>query len=241
MKTLFEGSASTRFADFSTLFNGILFDYSKNIITSQTMDLLFELAETANLKSKIEAMFAGEKINSTENRAVLHTALRTPKDKSILVDGENIVPQVHSVLQQMEAFVNKVHSGKHLGSTGKKITDVVNIGIGGSDLGPAMVCEALSFYKVAGITSHFVSNVDGTDIISTCQKLNPETTLFIVASKTFTTQETMTNAAAAKLWLTNKLGNSANVIAQHFIALSTNIPECKKFGINDENVFAFWD
>ena len=201
-------------------------------------------------------MFNGEKINSTEQRAVLHTALRNQnKDAKIVVDGENIVPQIDAVLTQMENFVEQVHSGKHLGATGKKITDVVNIGIGGSDLGPAMVVEALQYYAIEGINSHFVSNVDGTDIITTCKKLNPETTLFIVASKTFTTQETITNALAAKKWFLNELANSKGIdesaakkmentneiIGKHFVALSTNIKACEDFGIKKENVFQFWD
>jgi glucose-6-phosphate isomerase len=241
VRELFENNPK-RFEEFSTIFNEILFDYSKNIITKETVELLLKLAEATNLKAKIEAMFNGEKINSTEKRAVLHTALRNQnKDVEIVVDGENIVPQIDTVLMQIENFVDKIHSGKHLGATGKKITDVVNIGIGGSDLGPAMVVEALQFYAFEGINSHFVSNVDGTDIITTCKKLNPETTLFIVASKTFTTQETITNANAAKKWLTQKLGNSKEIIGKHFVALSTNISACEEFGINKENVFQFWD
>ena len=241
MKNLFENNPK-RFEEFSIIFNEILFDYSKNIITKETVELLLNLAEATNLKAKIEAMFISEKINSTENRAVLHTALRNQnKDAKILVDGEDIIPQIETVLEQMENFVEQIHSGKHLGATGKKITDVVNIGIGGSDLGPAMVVEALQFYAVEGINSHFVSNVDGTDIITTCKKLNPETTLFIVASKTFTTQETITNALAAKKWLTKKLGDSKEIIGKHFVALSTNISACEDFGIDKKNIFQFWD
>jgi len=197
MKDLFKKDP-TRFDKFSIKLNDILFDFSKNIITKQTIDLLVELANSVHLKTKIEAMFNGEKINTTENRAVLHTALRNPKTEPILVDGHNVMPDIHEVLNKMEHFVQNLHAGKHLGYSGKQITDIVNIGIGGSDLGPAMVCEALQFYSVNGIKSHFVSNVDGTDIISTCNKLNPDTTLFVVASKTFTTQETITNALAAK-------------------------------------------
>jgi glucose-6-phosphate isomerase len=176
----------------------LLFDYSKNLITQQTINLLINLANATHLKNKIESMFTGEHINTTENRAVLHTALRNLNTTPIFVENQNVMPDIHNVLNNMEAFVNKVHSGQHCGYTGNKITDIVNIGIGGSDLGPAMVCEALRFYAVKGINSHFVSNVDGTDIISICNKLNPSTTLFIVASKTFTTQETITNALAAK-------------------------------------------
>jgi glucose-6-phosphate isomerase len=266
-----------RFAKFSVQYNNILFDYSKNIINNSTLDLLIKLAEVANLKNKIEQMFSGEKINSTENRAVLHTALRNQRTKPIYVDGKNIVPKINEVLNQMENFVELIHTGKHVGYTGKKLTNIVNIGIGGSDLGPAMACQALEYYKVKDINSYFVSNVDGTDIISVCKKLNPETTLFIIASKTFTTQETMTNANTAKKWLISKLennntndntDNNANVntdnntndnadnntndntdnntndntiIAKHFVALSTNVSECKKFGIAEKNIFPFWD
>jgi glucose-6-phosphate isomerase len=238
MKNLFNEDKN-RFENFSLQYNNILFDYSKNIINNFTIELLIKLAETTNLKEKINQMFSGEKINTTENRAVLHTALRYKGKNSILVDNKNVMPDINKVLSQMESFVELIHSGKHLGSTGKKITDIVNIGIGGSDLGPMMVCQALEYYKVEGINSYFVSNVDGTDIIDVCKKINPETSLFIIASKTFTTQETMTNANAAKKWLIEKLGNTD--ISKHFIALSTNIEECKKFGIDEKNIFAFWD
>jgi len=240
IKELFD-STPKRFEEFSIVFQEILFDYSKNLLNNQTKNLLLKLAETTSLKTKIEAMFIGEKINTTEKRAVLHTALRYQGNDKIVVDNEDVVPQIKIVLNKMRTFVDSVHNGKSLGATSKKFTDIVNIGIGGSDLGPAMVVNSLKFYAVEGINSHFVSNVDGTDIISTCAKLNPETTLFIVASKTFTTQETLANANTAKKWLTNKLGNNPEVIAKHFVALSTNIKECETFGINKDNVFHFWD
>jgi glucose-6-phosphate isomerase len=247
-----------RFERFSIHFKGLLFDYSKNIITKETIDRLLKLAEAADLKSKINAMFRGQKINTTEKRAVLHTALRYPVKASysqIFVNGEDIYPDIKRVLDKMEDFVEQVHTKKFRGVTGKKFTDIVNIGIGGSDLGPAMVTEALSYYKVKGIRSHFVSNVDGTDIINTCLHLNPETTLFIIASKTFTTQETMANANAAKNWLLSKLcvndsknkGGTTPIIDEnlpvkkHFIALSTNIPAVTEFGIDPNNAFEFWD
>ena len=238
MKNLFNEDKN-RFANFSLQFNNILFDYSKNIINNSTIELLIKLAESVNLKEKIEQMFSGAKINTTENRAVLHTALRYQGTKKILVDNKDVMPDVNKVLSQMENFVDAIHSGRHLGSTGKNITDIVNIGIGGSDLGPMMVAQALEYYKIKDINSYFVSNVDGTDIIDICKKINPETSLFIIASKTFTTQETMTNANTAKKWLIEKLGNTD--ISKHFIALSTNIEECKKFGIDEKNIFAFWD
>jgi glucose-6-phosphate isomerase len=247
MKNLFKKD-SNRFNNFSIKFNDFLFDFSKNIITADTLKLLFNLANTAKLKEKISAMFSGEKINTTENRAVLHTALRNPDtNKKIIVDEENILPKINKVLDRIEVFVSNIHSGRHIGATRKKITDIVNIGIGGSDLGPAMVCEALQFYKVDGINSYFISNVDGTDVINTCKKLNPETTLFVIASKTFTTQETLTNANVAKQWLIEKYNcivpNALRqeIISKHFVALSTNIMACSEFGIDANNVFPFWD
>ena len=240
MKELFNNDKN-RFAKFSLQFNNILFDYSKNIIDDKTIELLLELAEVTNLKSKIQQMFTGKKINTTENRAVLHTALRNQTGRSVVVDGENVMTQISVVLDKMDTFVDKIHSGKHLGSTEKKITDIINIGIGGSDLGPMMVSQALEYYKVENINSYFVSNVDGADIINICKKINPETSIFIIASKTFTTQETMANALAAKKFMTSKLGDGAEVIAKHFVAISTNIDECKKFGIDEKNIFAFWD
>lgn len=202
------------------------------------MELLLNLAEECQLKTAIDAMFSGEKINETENRAVLHTALRDFSDREILVDGENVKPLVQKVLGQMKAFSEKVVSGEHKGFSGKEITDVVNIGIGGSDLGPVMVCSALKHFKTR-LNVHFVSNVDGNHLAETLKNLNPETTLFIIASKTFTTQETMTNAESAKGWFL-KSGSEGDV-AKHFVALSTNLEAVKKFGIAEENVFEFWD
>ncbi|MCL2039371.1 MAG: glucose-6-phosphate isomerase [Bacteroidetes bacterium] len=240
MKELFNNDKE-RFAKFSLQFNNILFDYSKNIIDDSTIKLLLELAHSTNLKSKIKQMFTGKKINTTENRAVLHTALRNRNSKPVVVDGEDIMPEINNVLDKMETFVEKIHDGEYLGATGKKITTIVNIGIGGSDLGPMMVCQALEYYKVKDINSYFVSNVDGADIANVLKKINPETSLFIIASKTFTTQETMANALAAKKFMVSKLGDSADIIAKHFVALSTNINECKKFGIDEKNIFTFWD
>ena len=232
-----------RFAKFSIKFEDILFDYSKNLITQETLDLLVKLANSMELGSKIEALFSGKEINITENRAVLHTALRQSNSEPIFVSGEDVIPKVHNELNKIEAFVKNVHSGKFLGATGKRLTDIVNIGIGGSDLGPAMVTEALSYYKNKDINSYFVSNVDGSDIITTLSKINPETTLFIVASKTFTTQETMTNAFTAKKWLLENLtqAKSAEIISKHFVAISTNIKACAEFGISEDRIFQFWD
>lgn len=232
-----------RFTKFSIKFEDILFDYSKNLITQETLDLLVKLANSMELGSKIEALFSGKEINITENRAVLHTALRQSNSESIFVSGEDVIPKVHNELNKIEAFVKNVHSGKFLGATGKCLTDIVNIGIGGSDLGPAMVTEALSYYKNKDINSYFVSNVDGSDIITTLSKVNPETTLFIVASKTFTTQETMTNAFTAKKWLLENLtqAESAEIISNHFVAISTNIKACTEFGISEDRIFQFWD
>lgn len=232
-----------RFAKFSIKFEDILFDYSKNLITQETLDLLVKLANSMELGSKIEALFSGKEINITENRAVLHTALRQSNSDTIFVSGEDVIPKVHNELNKIEAFVKNVHSGNFLGATGKRLTDIVNIGIGGSDLGPAMVTEALSYYKNKDINSYFVSNVDGSDIITTLSKINPETTLFIVASKTFTTQETMTNAFTAKKCLLENLtqAESAEIISKHFVAISTNIKACAEFGISEDRIFQFWD
>ena len=218
----------------------LLLDYSKNRITSETMDALFALAESADLKRWTEAMFTGEKINGTENRAVLHVALRAPKDAAIEVDGENVVPLVHKVLDQMAAFSNDVRSGEWRGFTGKKIRNIVNIGIGGSDLGPVMACEALKSYAQRDIHVQFVSNVDGTHISETLRDLDPAETLFIIASKTFTTQETMTNAQTARRWCLETLKDDA-AIAKHFVALSTNAKSVSEFGIDTANMFQFWD
>ncbi|MFS4431296.1 glucose-6-phosphate isomerase [Chryseobacterium sp. S90] len=227
-----------RFNEFSLQKDNYLFDYSKNLIDSRTKGLLLQLAEESQLKDAISRMFSGDKINETEGRAVLHTALRDFSDREILVDGENIKPQIKRVLDHMKSFSEKIISGEHKGFNGKEITDVVNIGIGGSDLGPVMVCSALKHFKTR-LNVHFVSNVDGNHIAEVVKNLNPETTLFIIASKTFTTQETMTNANSAKDWFL-KAGKQEDV-AKHFVALSTNIEEVKKFGIAEENIFEFWD
>ncbi|PRB00798.1 glucose-6-phosphate isomerase [Chryseobacterium sp. MYb7] len=237
LRTLFQYNPN-RFNEFSLQKDNYLFDYSKNLIDSRTKDLLLQLAEESQLKDAISKMFSGDKINETEGRAVLHTALRDFSDREIIVDGENIKPQIKRVLEHMKSFSEKVISGEHKGFSGKEITDVVNIGIGGSDLGPVMVCSALKHFKTR-LNAHFVSNVDGNHIAEVVKNLNPETTLFIIASKTFTTQETMTNANSAKDWFL-KAGKQEDV-AKHFVALSTNIEEVKKFGIAEENIFEFWD
>lgn len=237
LRTLFQDNPE-RFNQFSVKREDYLFDYSKNLIDEKTFDLLQNLAEECDLKSAIQAMFSGEKINETEGRAVLHTALRDFSNKEILVDGENIKPGIKRVLNQMKTFSEKIISGVHKGFSGKEITDIVNIGIGGSDLGPVMVCSALKHFKTR-LNTHFVSNVDGNHIAEVLKNLNPETTLFIIASKTFTTQETMTNADSAKSWFL-KSGTQEDV-AKHFVALSTNTEAVKKFGIAEENIFEFWD
>lgn len=229
-----------RFNEFSLSVNDILFDYSKNNITSTTLQLLLQLAEECKVKDAIAAMFAGEKINKTEDRAVLHTALRNFSGNPVLVDGKDIMPDVMKVLEQMKIFSEKVHSGEWKGYTGKKIKYIVNIGIGGSDLGPVMVTEALKPYWKEGIQPWFVSNIDGTHISETLKKVNPEETLFLVASKTFTTQETMTNAHTARTWFLETAKDEAHV-AKHFVALSTNETDVVKFGIAPENMFVFWD
>ena len=228
-----------RFNKFSIEFGGILYDFSKNRITEETLDLLVSLAEQAKVKEMAEAMFTGEKINVTERRAVLHTALRNRSNNPVYVDGKDVMPDVNRVLAKMKDFCARVRSGEWKGYTGKSITDVVNIGIGGSDLGPCMVCEALAPYQSI-LTPHFVSNVDGTHIVETVKKLNPETTLFIVASKTFTTQETMTNDHSAKKWLLDALKDE-KAVASHFVALSTNREEVEKFGVDPNNMFEFWN
>jgi glucose-6-phosphate isomerase len=239
MRTLFAEDAS-RFEKFSIKIPGLLFDYSKNRITEETLNLLTALARDCALEEWRDKMFSGEPINTTENRAVLHTALRAPRGRSVIVGGEDVSPFIHSVLDKMKAFTNAVHSGAWVGHTGKKLTQIVNIGIGGSDLGPYMVCEALKPYTVDGIEMHFVSNVDPTHLAETLKKIDPERTLFIVASKTFTTQETMANAASAKAWLVGKLGD-ADAVAKHFCALSTNEAAVKAFGIAPDNMFPFRD
>ena len=219
---------------------GIYFDYSKQRVTDETLQLLVQLAEQSGLREHIEAMFGGEHINTTEDRAVLHVALRAPRDEVIETDGRNVVPDVHEVLDRMAAFADRVRSGEWKGHTGKRITAVVNIGIGGSDLGPVMAYEALQHYSTREITFRFVSNVDGTDFAEKTRDLDPETTLFIVASKTFTTLETMTNAATAREWSLATLGDDA-AVAKHFVALSTNAEKVSEFGIDTENMFGFWD
>jgi glucose-6-phosphate isomerase len=216
-----------RFNKFSTQFNDILFDFSKNRINSETLSLLIKLAKETGLKEKTEAMFSGEKINSTENRAVLHTALRNRSNKPVYVNGENVMPGVNHVLEKMRAFCDRIHSGEWLGYTGKPISDVVNIGIGGSDLGPKMVSTALTPYASLGIKVHFISNVDQTDLVQILNPLSPETTLFLVASKTFTTQETMINTNSARKWLMDE-AKDESAIAKHFAA--TEGPATRAFG-----------
>ena len=238
MRALFEQDRE-RFEAFSLRAGEILLDYSKNIITHETMKLLLDLARAAGLESWREKMFAGEKINNTEGRAVLHVALRADAETSIRVDGEDVVPAVLQVRAQMREFSEAVRSGAWKGATGERITDVINIGIGGSDLGPVMVAEALKPYQQPGLNLHFVSNVDGTHIAETLKKLKPETSLFIIASKTFTTQETIANATSARQWLVGALGEAA--VAKHFVALSTNAKEVARFGIDVANMFQFWD
>jgi glucose-6-phosphate isomerase len=219
---------------------GIYFDYSKNRITEETLSLLVSLAEEAGLRARIDAMFSGEKINTTEKRAVLHIALRAPRSAQILVDGKDVIPEVHAVLDKMAAFADRVRSGDWKGSTGKRIRAVVNIGIGGSDLGPVMAYEALRAYSQRDIQFRFVSNVDGTDFYEATHDLNPEETLFIISSKTFTTLETMTNANTAREWSLATLKNE-NSVAKHFVAVSTNAEAVAKFGIDTANMFGFWD
>ncbi|HEY5714882.1 MAG TPA: glucose-6-phosphate isomerase [Psychromonas sp.] len=230
-----------RFNTFSRKFNDdLLVDFSKNLITEEIFTKLLSLAEEVDLKGAIKAQFSGEKINVTENRAVLHSALRNRSNTPVIVDGEDVMPKINAVLEKMKAFCAKVHSGEWKGYTGKRITDIVNIGIGGSDLGPFMVTEALRPYKVDGIEAHFVSNVDGTHIVETLAKVDPETTLFLVASKTFTTQETMTNAHSARDWFLN-FAQDESFVAKHFVALSTNASAVSEFGIDVDNMFEFWD
>jgi len=220
---------------------GLYLDYSKNRITDETLDLLMQLAEESGLRARIDAMFAGEKINVTENRAVLHVALRAPRGTSIVVDGENVVPQVHAVLDKMSAFAERVRSGAWKGHTGRRIRNVINIGIGGSDLGPVMAYEALRHYSDRAMTFRFVSNVDGTDFVEATRDLDPAETLFIVSSKTFTTLETMTNAQSARAWSLGGLGGDVAAVAKHFVAVSTNAQKVAEFGIDTANMFGFWD
>ncbi|MEW6571819.1 MAG: glucose-6-phosphate isomerase [Nitrospirota bacterium] len=229
-----------RFKKFSIRFEDILIDYSKNVISEETLRLLLELAEETKIKDSIEQMFSGRKINETENRAVLHVALRNTSNEPMFVDGKDIMPEVRRVLSQMKDFSHRVISGQWKGYTGKTITDIVNIGIGGSDLGPVMVTEALKRYCKPHMRVHFVSNIDGTHIVESLKKVSPETTLFMIASKTFTTQETMTNAQTARKWFLDSAKDEA-LVQKHFIAISTNEFEVKKFGIAPENMFVFWD
>ncbi|MDP4264251.1 MAG: glucose-6-phosphate isomerase, partial [Bacteroidota bacterium] len=229
-----------RFNKLSLQTGDILFDYSKNIITEETLQLLVQLAEECKVKDAIRAMFDGEKINETENRPVLHVALRNFSKEPVNADGKDVMPEVKKVLRKMKAFADAVHEGDHRGYTGKRIKYIVNIGIGGSDLGPLMVTEALKPYNVEDIETFFVSNVDGTHIAETLKKVKPERTLFLIASKTFTTQETMTNAHTARQWFLKKAKEEKH-IAKHFVALSTNENEVVKFGIDKKNMFEFWD
>lgn len=241
MKDMF-ASDDNRFSKYSVRFNDILLDYSKNRINDETMPLLIELANTVDLKGWIEKMFSGSEINSTEKRSVLHTALRNRSNAAVRdSSGMDVIPKINAVKAQMRRFVDEIHSGKWKGATGKSITDIVNIGIGGSHLGPQMVSEALKHLKHPDINVYFVSNVDGTDITETLSKLNPENTLFIIASKSFTTQETLTNANTAKKWFLKDGFHSVEEISRHFVALSTNESACKEFGIDPRNMFGFWD
>lgn len=230
---------SSRFERFSVYSGELLLDYSKNRITQETMEKLLSLADALDLQNWIDRMFSGEAINHTEGRAVLHTALRNRSNTPVMIDGKDIMPEVNAVLNKMADFCSRVHGGNWQGFTGKQITDIVNIGIGGSDLGPAMICDALEPYAIDGLSVHFVSNVDGTDLSTTLEQLNPETTLFVVASKTFTTQETITNAQSARQWFL-KSATTADV-AKHFVAVSTNAHEVAKFGIDIANMFEIWD
>ncbi|MBI5626486.1 MAG: glucose-6-phosphate isomerase [Nitrosomonadales bacterium] len=229
-----------RFDKFSVQLGSLLFDYSKNRINAETIKLLTNLARQSGLQSQIERMFVGEKINFTEQRAALHTALRNRSGRAVYSNGKDVMPDVQRVLELIRGFSDKVRTGEHVGHTGKRITDIVNLGIGGSDLGPLMVCEALKPYSLPALHAHFVSNVDGTHLSETLKRLDAETTLFIISSKTFTTQETLTNARSARAWLVEKLGNE-QAVAKHFAAVSTNLEATAKFGINPQNVFEFWD
>lgn len=239
MRDLFKQDPQ-RFDKFSLRLDDILFDYSKNLVTAETLQLLTRLAHECGLKEAIEAMFSGEKINRTENRAVLHTALRNCFDKPVMADGKDVMPEVRKVLEQMKQFSQAIHQGQWKGYSGKKIKYIVNIGIGGSDLGPVMVTEALKPHWTEGIQTYFVSNVDGTHIAETLKKVQADETLFLIASKTFTTQETMTNAFTARSWFLEHAGNEQH-IAKHFVAISTNEKEVVKFGIDKQNMFVFWD
>jgi glucose-6-phosphate isomerase len=240
MRDLFAADA-TRGEKFAIDALGLFFDYSKNRVTDETMKLLVELAQESSLQERIDAMFSGEKINITEGRAVLHVALRAPRGTSIFVDGQDVVPEVHEVLERMSAFADRVRSGEWRGHTGKRILNVVNIGIGGSDLGPVMAYEALRAYSDREMTFRFVSNVDGTDFAEAVIDLDPAEALFIVSSKTFTTLETITNAQSARAWLVKGFGGDESAVAKHFVAVSTNAAQVEKFGIDTANMFGFWD
>jgi glucose-6-phosphate isomerase len=239
MRQMFQDDPA-RFDKFSLRLGSLLFDYSKNRINTETIRLLVALAEQSKLRNRVASMFAGEKINITEQRAALHTALRNRSGNPVFVDGKNVMPDVQRVLGLMRRFSDAVRNGKYHGHTGKAIRDIVNIGIGGSDLGPLMVCEALKSYSGENLRAHLVSNIDGTHLTETLKNLDAETTLFIVSSKTFTTQETLTNAHSARAWLVDKLGDE-QAVAKHFAAVSTNLEATAKFGINPQNVFEFWD
>jgi glucose-6-phosphate isomerase len=240
LRKLFAGDEK-RGQKFSTEAAGLFLDYSKNRITEKTLKLLWQLANESGLRAKIDAMFSGKKINVTENRAVLHVALRAPKGATILVDGKNVVPEVHAVLHKMAEFSNRVRSGEWKGFTGKRIRNIVNVGIGGSDLGPVMAYEALKHYSDRNLTFRFVSNVDGIDFVEATRDLDPAETLFVISSKTFTTLETMTNAQSARNWLLAGLGGDAKAVAKHFVAVSTNAEKVSAFGIDTTNMFGFWD
>jgi glucose-6-phosphate isomerase len=239
LRTLFADDAS-RGERLALSAEGFYFDYSKHRVTDETLKLLIDLANESNLRERIDAMFRGDKINVTENRAVLHVALRAPRDETIMVDGKNVVPEVHEVLDRMASFSNRIRSGAWTGHTGKRIRAVINVGIGGSDLGPVMAYEALRHYSDRSLTMRFVSNVDGTDFAEATQDLDPAETLFIISSKTFTTLETMTNAHTARDWSLRTLGDE-KAVAKHFVAVSTNAAEVTKFGIDTANMFGFWD
>jgi len=239
LRTLFANDPS-RGQQMTVEAEGIYLDYSKNLITGETLGLLRELAESVNLQARIQAMFRGDKINITEQRAVLHTALRAPRNTSIFVEGKDVVPDVHAVLDQMADFSTRVRSGEWTGYSGKRIRNIINIGIGGSDLGPVMAYEALKHYSDRNLTVRFVSNVDGTDLAEATRDLDPAETLFVVCSKTFTTIETLTNAESARDWCLKALHNK-QAIARHFVAVSTNRAEVQKFGIDPANMFGFWD
>ena len=242
LRTLFAEDAE-RAVNCSSEAIGLFFDYSKQRVTRESINLLLELATVTGLRERIDEMFSGDKINITEDRAVLHIALRAPRDKKILVDGVDVVPEIHNVLDRMAAFADRVRSGEWKGHTGKRIRNIVNVGIGGSDLGPVMAFEALRHYSSRDLTFRFVSNVDGTDFAEATRDLNAEETLFIIASKTFTTLETMTNAQTARAWALQSLQSLQDelAIAKHFVAVSTNSQEVKKFGIDTANMFGFWD